>query len=58
MIASDSMASLATIESPEGTTRKRAMSAAIRGKLVGGSTCLMCSARWNENVRHVKRAIL
>ena len=45
MAASDSMASLAMIESPEGTTRKRTMSEAIRGKLVRGSTCLMCSAR-------------
>ena len=33
MVASDSMASLATIESPEGTTRKGMMSAVIRGKL-------------------------
>lgn len=45
MAASDSMASLAMIESPEGTTRKGTMSEAIRGKLVRGSTCLMCSAR-------------
>ena len=58
MVALDSMTSLAIIESPEGTTCKRTMIAAIREKFVGGSTYLMCSARWNENVRYVKRAIL
>jgi hypothetical protein len=42
MVASDSMASFATIESPEGTTGKGMMSAMIRGDTF---TCLMYSAR-------------
>jgi hypothetical protein len=54
MVASESMRSIATIESPEGTTRRRDNECGDPGETVGGGTCLIRSARWNENDRHEK----